>query len=385
MPRALHRRWALDRLITEMWVKRWSVLGSMGPARVRGRYHPDLAGATVKSWNYRSVAYEVAGKLRRSKAWARTMKGNAWFQRRAVRRLERVRDDEPRTVFAYSYAALGILEYARKRGWRTVLGQIDPGVVEERLMAELQQRHEGYAPGWAPSPPEYWDAWRRECALADRIVVNSAWSRDALVAEGVPTDKIAIVPLSYEPPAAARGFVREYPTRFTETRPLRVLFLGQLILRKGIAETLEAAALLEKEPVEFWLVGPQPSKLPARWRKHPRIKWIGSVARNKAADYYRRADVFLFPTHSDGFGMTQLEAQAWKLPIIASRNAGEVVRDGENGVLLPRVTSLAIAEAIREALGNPLRLAGFSEQSVGAEQFGLDRLANSLTSLFNDR
>jgi glycosyltransferase involved in cell wall biosynthesis len=109
------------------------------------------------------------------------------------------------------------------------------------------------------------------------------------------------------------------------------------------------------------------------------------VARSKAADFYRRADVFLFPTHSDGFGMTQLEAQAWKLPVIASRNGGEVVRDGENGILLPRVTPVAITEAIREMIGDPLRLARFSDYAVGVDQFGLDRLGHSLTSLFDGR
>jgi glycosyltransferase involved in cell wall biosynthesis len=46
--------------------------------------------------------------------------------------------------------------------------------------------------------------------------------------------------------------------------------------------------------------------------------------------FYERADLFLFPTLSDGFGLTNLEAQAWSLPIVASRFCGEVVRDGVN-------------------------------------------------------
>ncbi len=62
--------------------------------------------------------------------------------------------------------------------------------------------------------------------------------------------------------------------------------------------------------------------------------------------YYRDADVFILPTLSDGFGLTQLEAQAWKLPVIASRYCGEVVRDGFNGVVIEEVTGLRIAEVI---------------------------------------
>ena len=67
--------------------------------------------------------------------------------------------------------------------------------------------------------------------------------------------------------------------------------------------------------------------VPADLRDHPQVRWAGTVSREDTARYYRDADVFLFPTYSDGFGLTQLEAQAWKLPIIASVFCGAVVED----------------------------------------------------------
>ena len=60
-------------------------------------------------------------------------------------------------------------------------------------------------------PVDYWSRWREECAIADRIVVNSSWSYDALLAEGVPPTKIRVVPLAYEEPKPAARFRREYP------------------------------------------------------------------------------------------------------------------------------------------------------------------------------
>jgi glycosyltransferase involved in cell wall biosynthesis len=381
VPRALHRRGKLDRLITEFWADPGTLAGRIGPARVRDRYHPDLAGATVESWNVALLMREVVMRLHASDPWSVIMDRNEWFQTRAVRALDRIRDDQPRVVFAYSYAALRILERARERGWRTILGQIDPGLVEDRLVTDLHRRHSQYVDAWASPPPAYWGAWRRECEIAERIVVNSNWSRDSLVAEGVPADKIAVVPLSYEAPKGSAEVRRTYPAKFSAERPLRVLFLGQLILRKGIVETLEAAAMLQREPVEFWIVGREHAKIPAALRHYPNVKWLGSVPRSQTAEHYRNADVFLFPTHSDGFGLTQLEAQAWKLPVIASRNGGDVIRDGENGVLLPAVTALAIVEAVRGLLANPERLPQFSERHLGEERFGLDFLADSLTAL----
>ena len=53
---------------------------------------------------------------------------------------------------------------------------------------------------WQPAPPEYWALWREECELADRIVVNSEWSREGLIRGGVPAEKISIIPLAYEAP-----------------------------------------------------------------------------------------------------------------------------------------------------------------------------------------
>ena len=113
--------------------------------------------------------------------------------------------------------------------------------------------------------------------------------------------------------------IRARPKSFTLNRPLRVLFLGQVNLRKGMAVILEAMRLLKNEPVEFWFVGPRQMETPIESLNNKQARWLGGVARGEAQRYYQEADVFLFPSFSDGFGLTQLEAQAWKLPIIASR------------------------------------------------------------------
>jgi len=84
---------------------------------------------------------------------------------------------------------------------------------------------------------------------------------------------------------------------------------------------------------------------------------------------------------SDGFGLTQLEAQAWRLPVIASRYCGEVVRDQVNGVVLEEVSGEAIAEVIRGLLRAPERLCAMSVRSGVDDRFSLTRLASSLEKL----
>src|SRR5207244_12917192 len=114
---------------------------------------------------------------------------------------------------------------------------------------------------WQAAPGEDSALGREECRRADRIGVSSEWSREALVRRRVPHEKTSVIPLAYEvirlpDHETMRPQKREYPDRFTFERPMRVLFLGLINLRKGVARLLEAARILRDEPVEFWMVGP---------------------------------------------------------------------------------------------------------------------------------
>ena len=360
VPRALRLSGLLDELITDLWIRPGTLL-HMSQKRLTGRFHPDLAGARVLAPNIPALTFELKASLARENGWTLISRRNEWFQQQAVSQLARNHNGN-HTVFAYSYAAKKIFEFARARGWRTVLGQIDPGPTES-------------------APKAYWDNWRDECSLADQILVNSNWSRDALIAEGVAAEKIRVIPLAYEAANDASSFRRHYPRAFSAERPLRVLFLGQVSLRKGVAQLLEAVKLLLREHVEFWFVGPMQISVPQELKLHPTVRWFGVVPRNSVESYYRDADVFIFPTLSDGFGLTQLEAQAWKLPVIASRYCGEVVRDEVNGIVLEEVSGEAIAEVIRGLLRSPEKLSAMSVRSGVDERFSLTTLASSLRQL----
>jgi glycosyltransferase involved in cell wall biosynthesis len=163
---------------------------------------------------------------------------------------------------------------------------------------------------------------------------------------------------------------------------LKVLFLGQVILRKGIIPLLESSKILRDYPLEFIIVGSLGITKPSP-QEYPNVKWIGSVPRSMTADYYQKADVFIFPTLSDGFGLTQLEAQAWKLPIIASRCCGEVVVDGVNGWLLDEVSGEAISNLIHSILKDITKIPYFSSSSVSSLQFNLTSLFHYFQVLIN--
>ena len=379
VPRAINRSGLLSEIITDFWL----APGAASSAIKNGfsdRYHSELKNAKVQSDNLSTAAFELKSRLSGRNGWELIQRRNARFQDFAVAELLRVAHvfgDRPIKVFSYSYAAAKLFRFAKERSWTTVLGQIDPGPADERLIGELHEGA-GLRDLWKPAPAEYWDDWRVECELADQIIVNSDWSRTALLGEGVRLEKLSVIPLAFEPSHEALTFTRQYPMIFTKERPLRVLFLGQINLRKGVLELLAAAQKLVEEPIEFCFVGPVLFEIPTSFRSLSSIKWIGISSRSEVARHYKAADVFVFPTHSDGFGLTQLEAQSWKLPIVASRYCGEVVRDGLNGLILAELSADEIAGSLLRLLHNPQLLQRMSDQSCVPERCSLEALSSSL-------
>jgi hypothetical protein len=276
-----------------------------------------------------------------------------------ARAIARMKLPEHEVFFGYSYASLEMLETEKKRGVFTVLDQIDPGVVEFRLVAEEMTRH----PEIAGPPPEfptaYYERNRREWDLADIIVVNSEWSREAIIVEGADPAKIEVLPLAFE--VNAECGMRNAECKDSKlstfnsqpsTAPLRVLWLGQVNVRKGIHYLMAAAKLLEGENIHFDVVGPI-GILPGAVASAPRnMTFHGPVSRDCAAEWYRQADVFVLPTLSDGFALTQLEALAHGLPLIVTPNCGRVVEEGKTGFIIPSRDPQALAEAILRFMRN---------------------------------
>ena len=388
IPRALLSRGLLGCLLTDAWVPPSSFLAKISAAGLADRFHNDLSDARVMAFNSSVILFEMRARARRLGEWERIFARNQWFQRKVVGALNSQLStlSSQAILLSYSYAALEPFRFAKLHGWKTLLLQIDPGPEEERIVADEVARVSGLAGGWRAAPSDYWASWRQECDLADRIIVNSEWSREGLMRSGVPDGKLTLIPLAYE--ASEVGDqkteirqVRSYPARFTRDRPMRVLFLGQVNLRKGIARLLQAARTLFDEPVEFWIVGPVQIANGEAATDNARMKWFGPATRTETAEKYRAADVFILPTLSDGFAITQLEAQAYGLPVISSKCCGDVVENGRNGIILEEPSAECIAAAMRDCVADPNRLQKLAAASYVQNEFTKDVLGQRLQNL----
>jgi glycosyltransferase involved in cell wall biosynthesis len=195
-------------------------------------------------------------------------------------------------------------------------------------------------------PQSYWDRRSAEWAAANLVLVNSEWSRDALVQQGVPAEKIIIVPLAIDlhhselpPPIEAKG-------------ALKVLWLGNIILSKGIQYLVQAARLLETQKIEFLLAGPVGLEEQVVRTFPSNMRFLGRITRDELSQVYRQAHVFVLPTISDGFAVTQLEAMAHGLPAVVTPNCGRVVTHGMDGLLVPARNAQALADALAQLNAN---------------------------------
>ena len=181
-----------------------------------------------------------------------------------------------------------------------------------------------------------------EFHTADYVLIPSDFVRDSFLAQAFPLERLLQIPFGVDTH-------RFQPASTNGDRPFRLLFVGQINLRKGVLYLLQAWQQLNWRNAELWLVGPiapelQPLLRP--YRRLPGLRWIDFTP--DLAPLYRQADVFVFPSIEEGSALVTYEALACGLPVVTTPNAGSVIRDGVEGYLAPA--------------GNIDRLAGRLEQ-----------------------
>jgi phosphatidylinositol alpha-mannosyltransferase len=173
-------------------------------------------------------------------------------------------------------------------------------------------------------------------------------------------------------------------------RPLQIAFVGQAVERKGLPVLLRAfEALREHVPAELKIVGATPEEVePLLLDGREGVTVLGKVDDATKVQILREADVLAAPSlGGESFGMVLTEAFAAGTPVVASDIAGyrDVVRDGVDGVLVPRGDAAALGEALRALALDPARrdaLAADAAQS--AEQYAWPRVAAQVLEAYED-
>jgi glycosyltransferase involved in cell wall biosynthesis len=257
-------------------------------------------------------------------------------------------------VYAYEYTALATFEHARAQGVARVLDL--PSLnsrdfealqhAEKEKFAELRSRHDAYFDNKFDRRQARRDA---EIELAEVIVANSTLTKRSHIARGADAAKIVVVP--YGAPPAAMS-VR---MPFDPHRPLHVVWAGSFSIRKGAHHFLEAWRSLHAGPLARASVCGGMGLPESALRPIPAgVSFRGSIVQAELFATFDCSDILVFPTLSDGFGMVVTEAFAHGLPVITTDQAGaaDLVRHGENGLIVPAGDAAALKDALQWCLDN---------------------------------
>lgn len=213
-------------------------------------------------------------------------------------------------------------------------------------------------PEWYPhtsDPARQW-FYRRSAHRADRLITDSTFSRDEIVAAyGIPADRITVIPLGVSPE------FRPDPAR---ARDLVVLHVGDLHTRRNLHMLVDVVAdLTQTVPalagLSLVMVGTDrgeaaPLKAQAARRGiADAVRVVAGASDSELREWYQRATVLAYPSRYEGFGLPVLEAMACGTPVVASRSSSlpEVV--GEAGLLVDPDDREGWGRALRVMLEQP--------------------------------
>ncbi|MBI2910970.1 MAG: glycosyltransferase family 4 protein [Chloroflexi bacterium] len=293
------------------------------------------------------------------------------FERWAARQVE------PCDVFhGWNGYSLSAMRRARALGAVIVVERASSHIsTQKRLLAEEQAVFGHGGDSTVPEP-----VLRRclqEYEAADCVLVPSQFAYQSFLELGFPEEKLKLLPFGVD--------LERFRPAAQEPEIFRVLYVGQLTLRKGVPYLLRAWRELDLAEAELVLVG-VPGPRDREWLsslRTPSVQVYGYTP--DLPSHYRRSSVFVFPSIEEGSAQVTYEALAAGLPVVTTFNAGSLVRDGIEGFIVPIRDVQGLKDRLRILRERPeLRQEMRVAARRWAEQYPWHRRADGLLALYQD-
>jgi glycosyltransferase involved in cell wall biosynthesis len=265
-------------------------------------------------------------------------------------------------VYCYEDGALQTFREAAQHGLARVydLPIAYVGTLRRLLQAEAERW-----PAWRATLAGTFDSTEKvarkeeELALADVVMTPSRFVYDSLPAEARAQKACHIVAFGSPqiPPTAT------WPERSDK---LRVLFVGSMTQRKGLADLFEAVKLLQRSDVELVVLGSLNQPLEFYRQQYADFTYEPPRPHSAVLELMRSCDVLALPSIVEGRALVQQEALACGLPIVVTPNAGgeDLVTEGETGFLVPPGSPDSLAEKLAWLADHRALLPEMREQSM---------------------
>lgn len=220
--------------------------------------------------------------------------------------------------------------------------------------------------------PQIWDtssdeAARDEIALADYFLAASDYVADGLQYTGAKPEQVLKLPYG------CNFNNRPDVNRRSATGPVRLLFVGQCVARKGLNDIAHAMDQLKGSNIKMTIAGnyDKDASYMRSLLENPNVEVLGRVDRKRVAALCIESDVFVFPSCTEGMSLACLEAMGSGLPIICTFNSGvsDLVVEGMTGFFVTPGDWLDLLEKIKLLASDRRRMA---DMGVNAYNKALD-------------
>lgn len=203
--------------------------------------------------------------------------------------------------------------------------------------------------------------FKKEIEDSDFFLAGSNMVKRSLLYSGVESDKIFIVPYGVN----INKF--SFHNKVMIKGPLKLVFVGQLLYRKGIHHLLSVVSSFPIEKVELYIAGSydKNSDTYKKYKCYSNIHFLGFVTRDILSDLYVKSDVFVLPSLGEGLALVVLEALSSGVPCIVSdmTGANDLIEDGKNGFVFEASNDEQLKEKIQWFIDNPQKIPEMSEYS----------------------
>jgi len=333
-------------------------LGAVGPlSEIRRRHHEAILKPYTKLWPWMEIGRMIAAK---AGIPALVQKETAKFYIDAVVRnldkhvasqLKNSQKAGANAVYGYEDTIQYAFVEAKKLGMACLYDlPIGYWRSAHRLLDEERERW----PEWIPTLTGLKDSEDKlarkddELAMADQIFVASSFTAKTLQEYPGKLAPVQVIPYGFPLVTGERNYDIN-----AGKKPLKLLFVGGLSQRKGIADLFAAADSLGRH-VQLTIVGVKKNDdclpLNAALARH---NWIPSLSHSGVLKLMREHDVLVFPSLFEGFGLVITEAMSQGTPVITTnRTVGpDFIEHGKNGWLVQAGSTTALQEAIENLIG----------------------------------
>lgn len=269
--------------------------------------------------------------------------------------------------YGFNGASLEIIEFARRNNVKFILEQtLIPHRIEYEILNNEIEKYKGFEKNETIRNlnSKLVNREIREIELADYIIVPSQFVLDNVKRLGIDDKKLILIHYGVDMSRYSYKI-----RKISKNEPLKVLYAGEVGLRKGAIYLLEALKKIGSKTVKVKFAGGISFKEEVLKKYEEIADFLGHIPKSEMYQFFNWADVFILPSLAEGSAVSIYEALASGLPVITTPNSGSIVEHMKTGIIVPVRDVYKIAEAIQLYIQNPDLLEEHSKNAIAMREY----------------